>query len=181
MEIWRNHWWIAMDRWRFYILGCRCFRYRHWVVFHFFQMNRPKSKQPTRFCNSILPPFWWRRLFILFKTQTNLTMLVFLCALLRIQNALNILGHRVTAYKDKLEDKLEDMDISLDNIWFLGVRMVANTSNLNISKNIWKIILLFSYYKIWDIGGHLQLVSCLYGYWSPNESALKKRCQERYF
>ena len=45
------------------------------------------------------------------------------------------------------KDKLEDMDISLDNIWFLGVRLVANTSNLNISKDIWKIVLLLSYYK----------------------------------
>ena len=39
------------------------------------------------------------------------------------------------------------MDISLNNIWFLGVRLVANTSNLNISKDIWKIVLLLSYYK----------------------------------
>ena len=45
------------------------------------------------------------------------------------------------------KDKLEDMDISLNNIWFLGVRLVANTSNLNISKDIWKIVLLLSYYK----------------------------------
>ena len=28
--------------------------------------------------------------------------------------------------------------------------------------------------KMWDIGGHLQLVSCLYVIWSPNESTLKK-------
>jgi len=72
------------------------------------------------------------------------------------------------------KDKLEDMDISLDNIWFLGVGLVANTSNLNISKDIWKIILLLSYYKIWNIGGYLQSVSCLYIYWSPNERTLKK-------
>ena len=47
----------------------------------------------------------------------------------------------------QVKDKLEDMDISLNNIWFLGVRLVANTSNLNISKDIWKIVLLLSYYK----------------------------------
>ena len=45
------------------------------------------------------------------------------------------------------KDRLEDMDISLNNIWFWGVRLVANTSNLNISKDIWKIVLLLSYYK----------------------------------
>ena len=81
----------------------------------------------------------------------------------------------------RLKDKLEDMDISLDNIWLLGVRLVANTSNWNISKDIWKIILLLSYYKIWDISGHLQSVSCLYVFLSPNESTFKKSCEESYF
>ena len=73
------------------------------------------------------------------------------------------------------------MDISLDNIWFLGVRLVANTSNLNISKDIWKIILLLSYYKN-------------LGYWWPfavgfmslcllvsKLEHFKKSCQKNYF
>jgi len=82
-------------------------------------------------------------------------------------------------YQDK--DKLEDMDISLNNIWFLGVRLGANTSNLNISKDIWKIVLLLSYYKN-------------LGYWWPFEVCFmslcllvsklehfKKSCQKKYF
>ena len=73
------------------------------------------------------------------------------------------------------------MDISLDNIWFLGVRLVANTSNLNISKDIWKIVLLLSYYKN-------------LGYWWPfavcfmslcllvsKLEHFKKSCQKNYF
>ena len=41
---------------------------------------------------------------------------------------------------DTSKDKLEDMDISLNNIWFLGVHLVAITYNLNISKDKWKIM-----------------------------------------
>ena len=71
------------------------------------------------------------------------------------------------------KDKLEDMDISLDNIWLLGIWLVANTSSLNISKDP-IIMYLLSYYKNLDVGGHLQLVSCLHVNWSPNDSPLKK-------
>ena len=73
------------------------------------------------------------------------------------------------------------MDISLNNIWFLGVRLGANTSNLNISKDIWKIVLLLSYYKN-------------LGYWWPfavgfmslcllvsKLEHFKKSCQKIYF
>ena len=73
------------------------------------------------------------------------------------------------------------MDISLDNIWFLCVRLVANTSKLNIPKDIWKIILLLSYYKN-------------LGYWWPfavgfmslcllvsKLEHFKKSCQKNYF
>ena len=83
--------------------------------------------------------------------------------------------------KCQSKDKLEDMDISLNNIWFLGVRLVANTSNLNISKDIWKIVLLLSYYKN-------------LGYWWPfavcfmslcllvsKLEHFKKSCQKNYF
>ena len=42
-------------------------------------------------------------------------------------------------------DKLEDMDISLANIWFLVVRLEANTSNLYFSKGVFTK--LTSYYE----------------------------------
>ena len=60
----------------------------------------------------------------------------------------------------KIKDKLKDMDISLNNICFLGVQLVANTSNLNISKDIWKIVLLLSYYK--NLGSQMDCLIRVY-------------------
>ena len=61
----------------------------------------------------------------------------------------NVWSHKFLCQSDKsgkadfavilAKDKLEYMDISLDNIWFLGVRLVANTSNMKICKDIWII------------------------------------------
>ena len=107
-------------------------------------------------------------------SASNASMLLFF-------GSMNVLWFHSFSVLHNTKDKLEDMDISLNNIWILGVRLGADTSNLNISKDIWKIVLLLSYYKN-------------LGYWWPfavgfmslcllvsKLEHFKKSCQKKYF
>ena len=70
---------------------------------------------------------------------------------------------------------------SLNKIWNLAIPWRANTLKQNNSKWLELSLSFFHIMKIWNIGGHLQLVSCLYVNWSPNESALKKVAKKLIF
>ena len=74
-----------------------------------------------------------------------------------------------------IKDKLEDMEVSLKKGSCLEW---ANFSNLNNSKTAHSFYELFQDLKIWDICGHLQLVSSIFIKLSSNESILKKSFQK---
>ena len=68
-------------------------------------------------------------------------------------------------------DKLEDMDVSLKMSASLKEPTLQTWNNSKVAKYFY---VLFQEMKIWDICGHLQLVSSIFITLSSNESILKK-------
>ena len=87
-------------------------------------------------------------------------------------------GSELLAQRKHLnKDKLEDMDVSLEKLAAMSGHTLQ-TYNYNMAHSFYE---LFQDMKIWDICGHLQLVSSIFIKLSSNESILKKSFQKFVF